>query len=138
MKPHAWLGYTVEVNDLLPTYDRLLTALASNGIPVDDTFGSSSDPPDIPADFTVYWDSRCDEARVREVLRTVSQFGLQNVLVGSDDEFGKRIIIGAYYEDYQNPVAINDLLLSMLLDSKLPRKQFLEIARDGLRPRTAG
>jgi hypothetical protein len=44
MKPRRWVGYWIALNDLLPDAQEILDRFERSEIPLDDTFGSSSDP----------------------------------------------------------------------------------------------
>jgi hypothetical protein len=52
MKPRKWLGYNILLNDLLPDAETIIDRFEISDIPLDDTFGSSSDP--LPKEHSKY------------------------------------------------------------------------------------
>ena len=75
MKPKRWLSYTVELNDLLPSYDQILKAFELSAVPLDATFGSNSEPGhDIPGVLLAIGPA-VEPARLGEILDLLEGIG---------------------------------------------------------------
>jgi len=151
MKPREWRGYFVTVNDLLVEYPEIVKALSFKGVPIDDTFGSSSENPRRPTALTVSWTSTCEPERVRDVLIALNQVNVDFIECFDDSEARCEIYIGSL-EDEEEPwpgstVEATDGLLEAIRDASGETVHLLAryglvrdsdarfIARAGLGPR---
>jgi hypothetical protein len=96
LKPSRWLGYRIELNDLLPDAARIMRRLAGVGIPVDDTFGSSSDDPTTPGRVVIAWGPDIGSSRLREIFTALNGVRVDAISATRDPEDRKKIFIGSY------------------------------------------
>ena len=95
MKPRQWLGYSILLNDLLPTSEEILNRFETSEIPLDDTFGSSSDPPIKPSRFILLVGPGVEIERLNEVLKLLDGLGPEFIQQETDGAYRKHIYIGS-------------------------------------------
>jgi len=83
VKPRRWLGYRIELNDLLDDVKRIDRRLAKAGILIDDTFGSSSERPERPERVVIAWGPGVARERVRELLRRLEDIAVDAIAVST-------------------------------------------------------
>src|SRR5262245_42835819 len=95
MKPRRWLAYTIELNDLLTTYEEILNRFERSDVPLDGTFGSNTTAGlELPGLLLAIGPS-VEPARLREVVDLLDGLGQLFVLVHPDGVHEKVILIGA-------------------------------------------
>jgi len=114
MKPREWMGYSVELNDLLPGAEELMDRFEQAQVPLDDTFGSSSDPPVPPPPLTVFFGPDVEPLRLLAVLHLLRDVNVRFLLAGIETEDRKRILIGAYNHEREKLTPYSDELLRQI------------------------
>lgn len=107
MKPRRWLGYSILLNDLLSTFEEILNRFETSEIPLDDTFGSSSDPPTKPTRFILLIGPGVEVERLNEVLKLLDGLGPEFIHPETDGAYRKHIYIGSNYSE-------KDLIIPLL------------------------
>ena len=110
MKPREWMGYSVELNDLLPEAAEIIGRFEQAQVPLDDTFGSSSDPAVPPPPLIVYFGPDVEPQRLLDVLYLLP-VKVRFLLAGTASEDRKRILIGSYNYDRDRPTPFSDELV---------------------------
>ena len=95
MKPKRWLGYTIALNDLLPDAQEILDRFERSDIPLDDTFGSSSDPPARPRSTILYVGPGVEQDRLLELLGLLEGIPVHFLQADHAGHSRKKIYIGA-------------------------------------------
>lgn len=103
MKPRRWLGYTICLNDELPQSERVLDQFEQSSIPLDDTFGSSSDVAGRNQSVIVMFGPRVERERLVEVLDLLAEAELEvHFLMASFESCHRKMIyIGAYNLEHE-------------------------------------
>ena len=99
MKPRQWLGYTILLNDLLPAYEEILNRFEISEIPLDDTFGSSSDPPTMPSKFILLVGPGIEIKCLNDILKLLDGLGPEFIQPETDEAYRKHIYIGSNYSE---------------------------------------
>ena len=95
MKPRRWLGYTICLNDLLEDAPEILDRFERSDVPLDDTFGSSSDPPTRPRATLLYFGPGVEPPRLVEVLDLLRRLPVHHLQTDSSGHARKTIYVGA-------------------------------------------
>jgi hypothetical protein len=101
VKPREWLGYSVELNDLLPGSPQLIARFERERVPLSDTFGSSSDPPVPPPPLIVFFGPGVEPVRFLELLHVLRDADVRYLQAGTENEDRKRILIGGYNYNHE-------------------------------------
>lgn len=119
----------IEINDLLPQYPQLRADLERGGLTIADTFGSSSQRPDVPEPFLMTTTEGVPAEVFRKCLAVALDHGLQAVQYGDDEPWSHKLYIGSYgYAD--DPVAwLNDDLVTELMNQSLSADEIAEVIR---------
>ncbi len=130
MKPKRWLAYTIELNDLLPHYEGILSAFDGSDVPLDATFGSNSESGmEIPG-ILVAVGSAVEPARLAEVLALLD--GIDRIFLTVHDAavHSKVIYVGALNLDGDPIAPFSDQLSSFVRDpNATPRELMRAIER---------
>ena len=113
-KPRRWLAYTIELNDLLPTYEQIIDRFERSDVPLDGVFGSSSVSTSPSLGILVAIGPAVEPQRLDEVIRLVEDLDLLFLLVHDDPSHNKVIIIGAMNLDSAPFVAVTPELLGVI------------------------
>ena len=114
MKPRRWLGYRVFVNDLLPDAEEIIMLFAGSDIPLDDTFGSSSDPPSAPPPLVLFFGPGVEPVRLLEVIELLGTPRIRFLQAPVGDENRKTILVGAYNWDADPLTPFGEALLEQI------------------------
>ena len=103
MKPRRWLGYSIHLNDELPGFARALDVFEQSDVPLDDTFGSSSDVSGRNQATVLMIGPRVEQARLIEILDLLAQARVQVHFLQASGETDRRktIYIGSYNLDHE-------------------------------------
>lgn len=113
-KPRRWLAYTVELNDLLPSYERILDRFERSDVPLDGVFGSGSVSTSPPLGILVAIGPAVEPQRLDEILRLVEDLDLLFLVVHDDPPHNKVIIIGSMNLEAAPFVAVTPRLLGVI------------------------
>ena len=109
----------LEINDLLPSYEDIVTALRKVDLEVDDTFGSTSDKPEVPQIFIVSLGNQADIAILQRVIEVAKNFGLDGIGRALQDYSANRIYIGGYGYRHRPYVRLTPHIVEQLLSPSL-------------------
>jgi hypothetical protein len=115
MKPKKWLAYTIEVNDLLPAYERIVERFERSDIPLDGAFGSNTTPGVGLPGVLLAIGPAVEPARLAEVIALLTEFGQLFILVHEDGTHDKFIFIGALNLDGEPVTAVGGDVLSTIM-----------------------
>ena len=104
LKPRRWLGYDISLNDLIPDAERILDLFETSEIPLCDSFGSSSDPPERPRSVILFFGPGTEPERLAELLDLLPSSSIHCLQAGTEGHNRKTIYIGGYNFDSE-PVA---------------------------------
>jgi hypothetical protein len=114
-----WQAYRVEINDLLPQYQDILSRLKKAGIPISDTFGTTSSYPRQPGLYLVVFGPNIDVEALQQLLLAIADTGPQYLAFGDDEEGDyRRFYVGSY--SYENPLRaakLDPAVLQQIQDS---------------------
>lgn len=96
MKPRRWLGYTIALNDLLANAKEILDRFERSEIPLDDTFGSSSDPAARPRSTILYVGPGVEQDRLLELLALLEGVPIHFLQADHAGHSRKTIYIGSF------------------------------------------
>jgi hypothetical protein len=124
--PDRWGGHRIYLNDLLLQHSSLERALMEAGIPVTDTFGSTSmgraGPPDF---FLLQYGPDCEVERLREIVPLALEAGCKAIDYTSEWASRRKIYLGSY--GYQNSsVHVAGPEVVALLDRASNLTEFIE------------
>lgn len=114
MKPKRWLGYTIELNDLLPAYELIVDRFAGSGVPLDATFGSNTEGGVAFPGVLIAVGAAVEPARLIEVLALLEDIGDKFLVVHNDASHNRVIYIGALNLDKEPVVAISEGIVAAL------------------------
>ena len=118
---YDWAKIRVDINDLLPNYKGILSALEQAGVIISDTFGSSSQPPTVPEQFILTFGKNIPVNNLQFIVRILLPFDVAGISYSDAKMDENRIYVGAYTYEHA-PGAIAPL-----------RKEFIEtLLADGL------
>jgi len=124
-----WQRSRIFINDLIPGYSHILKEIEKLGAKIEDTFGSSSAPPEIPKKLLVSFDEEVNIDHLRALLPLLFEHGFE-YLDFSPNSFEKgTIYIGSYMYKYPDQWAKNrldDKMLSFLKNKKTTTNSFLK------------
>jgi len=115
MKPKRWLAYTIEVNDLLPSYEQVVERFEHSDVPLDGAFGSNTTAGTGLPGLLLAIGPRVEPARLAEVLSLLSEFGQLFILVDEDGRHDKFIVIGALNLDSKPVTAVAGDVLAIIM-----------------------
>jgi len=95
-----WHWYAVNVNDLLPHYDKIRARLADAAIPVQDTFGSTSQVGKPPNHYVMAFGAEVEVAALQQLLDVLGDAQPDYLDRITDDDEGNQLYIGSY--GYEN------------------------------------
>lgn len=127
MKPRRWLGYTIALNDLLPDAEELLDRFEHSDIPLDDTFGSSSDPAERPRSIIVFFGPGVEQPRLLEVLDLLRGSRIHFLQTDTEGHNRKAIFIGALNLERERAAPYTPELLEALHEPGLSTDEIKEI-----------
>lgn len=97
----GWQSVRVMINDLLPEYDQILANINELGINISDTFGSSSEGPEVPKKKMIGFGKEIDIRHLRVIVNLLKPFGFNLIHYTDDPSNRGDIYIGSYI--YQSP-----------------------------------
>lgn len=116
MKPRRWLAYTVEVNDLLPSYERIVDRFEQSDVPLDGTFGSNTlAGVELPG-LLLAIGPAVEPARLAEVVDLLAGLGQLFVLVCDEPIHDKCILVGALNLEHDAVTAVAGDVLATIMD----------------------
>jgi hypothetical protein len=98
-KPRRWLGYRIELNDLVSEADTILDRFENSEIPLDDCFGSNSDPPEAPRSTILFFGPGTEPIRLTELIELLDGTSIHYIQAGTESYNRKVILIGGYNLD---------------------------------------
>lgn len=121
-----WIDHRIYLNDLLPQHSRLERALKEAGIPVTDTFGSTSmGRAGTPDFFLLSYGPDCEVERLREILPLALEGGCKAIDYTSEWASWRKIYLGSYgYEHSLVRLAVPEIVT--LLDGASDLTEFIE------------
>jgi hypothetical protein len=129
MKPRRWLGYRIVVNDLLPDADEVITLFAESDIPLDDTFGSSSDPPSEPPPLVLFFGPGVAPVRLLEIIELLGPSRIRFLQAPLGDENRKAILVGAYNWDADPLTPFSERLVEQIRADGLTPEDLTSLVR---------
>ena len=114
MKPRRWLGYSIYLNDLFAESEKILDRFEVSEIPLNDTFGSSSDPPIKPSKFTLLIGPGVEIDRLNEILELLEGIGPDFIQLETDNAYRKNIYIGCNDSDNESIISLSPNLKEIL------------------------
>src|SRR3954453_4049749 len=125
MKPRRWLGYTICLNDELPQSERALDLFEHSSIPLDDTFGSSSDITGRNQSVILMIGPRVECAHLVEILDLLAEASLpiHFIMAADETDCRKTIYIGAYNLDHRQVAPFSHELEATIRTMKLDAEQ---------------
>lgn len=131
MKPRRWLGYTICLNDELPQSERALDLFEQSSIPLDDTFGSSSDVGGRNQSVILMIGPRVECALLVEVLDLLAEASLPVHFIMATEETDRRktIYIGAYNLDHEQVAPFTAELEARIRSLKLGADELSRVIR---------
>ncbi len=95
-----WQPYAVNVNDLLPHYDKIRARLADAAIPVQDTFGSTSQAGKLPNHYVMAFGAEVEVAALKQLLDVLGDARPDYLDCADGPEEHNHLYIGSYaYDD---------------------------------------
>jgi hypothetical protein len=119
----------IEINDLLPFYDDIVSALREAQVEVDRIFGSTSDEPETPDVFIISVGDGADPALLRKIIRVTINFGLNGVGRALQNLSTTRIYVGSYAYRVRPYVRATPDIVEQLLSPGLDRNHLGQILR---------
>lgn len=95
-KPSELSGTSVEVNDLLPDYEKIAEELSQNGIKIDKTFGTISYGKPAPEKFILSVGRGVVVNIYQSVLQVIQKYNLTGVTLSPEYMSQGRIFVGSY------------------------------------------
>jgi hypothetical protein len=99
LKARRWLGYRISVNDLIPDAERILDLFETSEIPLSDSFGSSSDPPERPRSVILFFGPGTEPQRLAELIDLLPASAVHYLQAGAENADRKTIYVGSYNFD---------------------------------------
>lgn len=123
----------IRVNDLLPNFPSIVNRLATAGMKVDGTFGSSSEEPEVPPFNLVSMRDLVPVKEAQSVLRLLEGF-VDRVAIAADPSPAKKLIyIGSYgYRVRSESFDFVGPLKERLLHPDLEQDEFVRLLESGL------
>lgn len=120
---------SIEINDLLPQFNEMLTQLRAIGAKPSKTFGTTSDDPIPPKPFVVCVGSLVDIETIKGVIQVTAPFGLEGIAYTDEHISQYRIYIGGYsYDDPKNRfLPVSDEVLKKILAEDFTLEQFYNL-----------
>jgi hypothetical protein len=116
MKPRRWLAYSVEVNDLLPSYEQIVDRFEQSDVPLDGTFGSNTlSGVEMPG-LLLAIGPAVEPARLAEVVDLLAGLGQLFLLVCDEPVHDKCILVGALNLEHDAVTAIAGDVLAVVRD----------------------
>jgi hypothetical protein len=119
----------LEINDLLPCFDDIISALREAQIEADRIFGSTSDPPEIPKVFIISVGDGADLTLLQKVIRATKDFGLDGIARAMQNLSTNRIYVGSYGYKAAPYIRLTPGIVEQLLSSNLDRNRLSKILR---------
>jgi hypothetical protein len=116
MKPRRWLAYTIEVNDLVPSYEDIVDRFERSDVPLDGTFGSNTVSGVEMPGLLVAVGPAVEPARLAELVDMLAGLGQLFVLVDEEPIHDKCILIGALNLEHVAVTAIAGDVLAVVRD----------------------
>ncbi len=117
--PKRWLGYSIQLNDLLPRYSEILDRFEKSDIPLKDIFGSSSENPTPPSLNIIAFGIAVEPARLLEILELLEGFEPDYLQIDNRAINRKDIWIGAYNIDNEPVAMLSEALVGQLKSNTL-------------------
>lgn len=114
----------IELNDLLPNYQKLRAALTERGFNIAATFGSSSIEPIAPSVFIIAFgklEADC-LAGLQKAITIAMDYGLEGIFHSPRDD--GRIYVGAYSYEFYSYAAIEEKFLKRILNPTITYDEF--------------
>lgn len=126
-----WQPYDVQVNDLLPSYSEITSKLRAAGIPLGQTFGSTSASARQPSAYVMAFGSGIEVAALQHLLVTLADAGPKYLDYSDDPSDAERFYIGSY--GYQgSPVLELEKANLERITSARSMREVLGIIRDSV------
>ena len=110
MKPRKWLGYSIHLNDLLPSSETIIDRFEISDIPLDDTFGSSSDLIEEPSKYILSIGPGVEVENLNDVIELLQGIEPEFIHIENDGSYRKCIYIGSL--NFEGPLgAVSKKLL---------------------------
>jgi hypothetical protein len=90
------LSAYIQINDLLPSFEKIVERLSASGIYPDGTFGSTSAEPDIPARFVISVETGVEIGDLQTILRVLDEFPVDGINISEGRSSDNAIYIGSY------------------------------------------
>ena len=110
-----WQAFRVAVNDLLPAYSDVIIRLAEAGIPVDDTFGSTSEDPFPPEYYVLAFGDDVTIEALQELLETIVETGVEYLDYSANEMSEGRLYVGSYAYDESPVLKLDESMVSRVL-----------------------
>lgn len=111
--------YKIHINDLLPTYSKILERLEQEKIKISGNFGSTSLKRTVPTRFLLTVGEDVSIKYIKFLITILSEFGLDSIRYNKKPDARNKIYIGAYgYESL--PISIlNDNVKDIIFSENL-------------------
>lgn len=126
-----WERYRIDVNNLLPEYDLIVGALGEASIPIDGTFGASSEKQDVPPVGILTFGSDVEFKDVARLFDLLTEFGITAVSYADRPMYKGRIYIGSYIYKYGEDTyaAVEGEIAAALADPETTTEVFVNLVR---------
>lgn len=124
--PRRWLGYRIELNDLLPDCTEILDRFELSEIPLHDTFGSNTDYESAPDRTIISVGEAVEPERFLELIELLDGLNLDFVMAIGDTLNRKDINIGSLNLGNEPMAALSESLLSTVRHECKNAAQFAE------------
>jgi len=127
MKPRRWLGYAIALNDLIPEAEEILDRFECSAIPLDDTFGSSSDPAERPRSTILFVGPGVEQARLLELLDLLDGLTIHFLQTDTEGYNRKAIYIGTLNLDNDQAAPYTEALAEAIREPGLSPEDITNI-----------
>lgn len=127
MKPRRWLAYTVSLNDLLATYPTILDRFEESDVPLDEVFGSNTEPGAKVPGLIISIGLAVEPPRLAEIVGLLE--GLGQLFIAIDTEctpHSKCIYVGALNLRNEPVRAVSGRLLETILTPGLTASSLVD------------
>jgi hypothetical protein len=133
-KEASWAKYSISVNDLLPTYEQIVSRFKSKGISISDTFGSSSLLKRKPGIFVLSFGNEVSIEDMQELIQSLYDLGLDAISYSDDLKENTSIYIGSYGYYSSSVVWLNEDLRKSILRPDISPEGFIGELRRASEP----
>ena len=113
-----WQRSRIAINDLLPNYNDILKKISDLGANVKETFGSSSEEPEVPKKLIISFGEEIDIEHLRALVPLLIEYGFEYIDFSPDPLHEGRIYVGSYVYQYPDEwklvKKLDDELLKLL------------------------